>query len=133
VIVDSSTPPYDEERRWSVDAHLAQITVYQTQRVTIIRVDGEMDVSNTVTVHSVVADAVGAADSGLVIDLSGVGFIDSSSVSLVLKVSNELGQRRRSFQVVAPRGCHVRRVLEMMGLAGEAIAENLESALTDKP
>ena len=130
--MDSSTRPDDEERRWSVDARLAQIAVCQTDRVTIIRVDGEMDVSNTGTVHSVVADAVGAADSALVIDLSGVEFIDSSSVSLVLKVSHELGQRRRSFRVVAPLGCHVRRVLELMGLEGEAIAENLDSALADK-
>ena len=127
--MDPNSCPPDEERQWTVDAHLAQIAVRQTSGVTIIRVDGEMDVSNTTTVQSVVADAVGSADSSLVIDLSGVGFIDSSSVSLVLNVSHELGQRRRSFSVVAPQGCHVRRVLELMGLATEAIAESLESAL----
>ena len=127
--MDSNPCPPDEERQWTVDARLAQIVVRQTSDVTIIRVEGEMDVSNTTTIHSVVADAVGSADSTLVIDLSGVGFIDSSSVSLVLKVSHELGQRRRPFSVVAPQGCHVRRVLELMGLSDEAIAESLESAL----
>lgn len=130
--MDPSTCPQDEERRWNVDAHLAQIVVRQTNRVTIIRVDGEMDVSNATTVHSVLADALGTADAGLVMDLSRVGFIDSSSVSLVLNVAYELGQRRRSFCVVAPQGCHVRRVLELMGLADEAIEESLESALADK-
>ena len=131
--MESNAVHPDDERHWTVDARLAQISVSQTSRVTIIRVDGEMDVSNTTTVHSVVADAVGSADSSLVIDLSGVGFIDSSSVSLMLTISHELGQRRRSFRVVAPRGCPVRRVLDLMGLANDAITESIESALTGRP
>jgi anti-anti-sigma factor len=119
----------DDERRWSVDATPARIAVRQTTVYTLVRIDGEMDVSNSSLVQSVFADAVSAAGSLLVADLSDVAFIDSSSISLLLTIARELEHRRWTFRVVAPSGSQVRRVLDLMGIGGASIADDLAAAL----
>jgi anti-anti-sigma factor len=77
----------------------------------------------------VFADAVSSPGSLLVADLSGVVFIDSSSISLLLTVARELEQRRWTFRVVAPTGGQVRRVLDLMGIGGASVTDSVDDAL----
>ena len=124
------TPPADDgDRLWTVDAQLARITVRQSRETVLVRIDGEMDASNTTMVKAALADAVAAPGLSLVVDLSGVEFIDSSSVSLLLLVARELEHRRWTFRVVAPPGAQVRRVLELMGIGGTSVSDTVDDAL----
>lgn len=117
------------DRGWTIDLEFARISVRHADSYTVVQIDGDMDASNRATVHDTFADAVSVPRPLLVADLSGVAFIDSSSISLLLTVARELEHRRWMFRMVAPPGGRVRRVLDLMGISGASISDTVDDAV----
>jgi anti-anti-sigma factor len=76
---------------------------------------GELDVSATPRLSTVLAVASTMPGGRLVLDLSAVGFLDSTALGTILKAAAQLDESGTLLAVVAPEG-PVRRLLELTNL-----------------
>jgi anti-sigma B factor antagonist len=76
---------------------------------------GELDVSATPRLSTVLAVAATLPTGRLILDLSDVTFIDSTALGTILKAAAELDESGTFLAVVVPEG-PVRRLLEMTNL-----------------
>lgn len=95
---------------------LADLEVSTRDDVALARVVGEVDVSNADELRVALAAAMPADASAMVLDLSGVDYLDSAGIRLIYLVSEDLGARRKRTQVVAPSDSVVADVLRMAGV-----------------
>ena len=79
--------------------------------VVVVRIEEEVDLSNADRLGAQAAKAVPNSAAGLVIDLSGVAYIDSAGIGLLFKLGERLQRRRQHLAVVVPDESPVRRVL----------------------
>ena len=77
---------------------------------------GDVDMATAPALDDALADAIRESDGAFVVDLSGVEFLDSSGLKLLLRARALLGREDRALAVVCPRG-RVRRVFELSGVA----------------
>jgi anti-anti-sigma factor len=80
-----------------------------------VAVRGEVDAATAPILQDALDDAVRATRGTLVLDLSGVGFLDSSGINVLLRVRALLGREERALVLVCPDG-PVHRVLELAGI-----------------
>jgi anti-sigma B factor antagonist len=83
---------------------------------TVVWVDGEHDMGTVAALSAAMADAI-ARDADVVVDLSGVEFMDASTLSVIVGARRFLGVRSRCLMVRAPSR-YAQRILELCGLAG---------------
>jgi anti-anti-sigma factor len=95
---------------------LARVEGERQGRICLIRVHGEIDLSNAHEVSSKIGVVMGQEARRLVVDLSDITYLDSAGVALLLRLAERLRARRRQLQLVVPRGSPVRRVLDFTGL-----------------
>ena len=95
---------------------LARVEGEQQGTLCLVRVHGEIDLSNAHEVSSAIGIAMGQDARGLVVDLSDITYLDSAGVALLLRLAERLRARRRQLHLVVPRGSPVRRVLDFTGL-----------------
>jgi anti-anti-sigma factor len=95
---------------------LARVEGEQQGTLCLVRVHGEIDLSNAHEVSSAIGIAMGQEAQGLVVDLSDITYLDSAGVALLLRLAERLRARRRQLHLVVPRGSPVRRVLDFTGL-----------------
>ena len=101
--------------------------------ICLVRVHGEIDLSNAHEVSSEIGDAMGQEARRLVVDLSDITYLDSAGVALLLRLAERLRSRRRQLHLVVPRGSPVRRVLDFTGLPRVIPLESrLEDALAQR-
>ena len=109
---------------------LARVEGVRQGTVCLVRVHGEIDLSNAHEVSSEIGDAMGQEARRLVVDLSDITYLDSAGVALLLRLAERLRSRRRQLHLVVPRGSPVRRVLDFTGLPRVIPLESrLEDAL----
>lgn len=109
---------------------LARVEGEQRGTICLVRVHGEIDLSNAHEVSSEIGVAMGQEARRLVVDLSDITYLDSAGVALLLRLAERLRSRRRKLHLVAPRGSPVRRVLDFTGLPRVIPLESrLEDAL----
>jgi anti-anti-sigma factor len=77
---------------------------------------GEMDMSNADAIEASLRDAIEQGVDRVVIDLSGLAFVDSSGVRVLLALGSRLRERRRELILVVPDEGIVRRVLAVSGV-----------------
>ena len=96
----------------------------------IVSVAGELDVFNAARVVELVEAAVPTEAHGAVLDLSGVGFLDSTAIRKLFALTSRLGKRRQLVRVVTPGGSTVLRTLQLVEFARAApMHGSLEEAL----
>jgi len=96
----------------------------------VARVTGELDLANLHAVHTALLDATPNDALGLVVDLAGVGFLDSSGVETLFRLQSSLGIRQQRFAVAVAPDAKVRRALELSGAPGEmALCPSVDAAL----
>jgi len=113
-------------------ALLAQLQLDEQSGITIATVDGEIDLSNAAELEMAISHAVGNEALGLVVDLVGVDYLDSSGVTLLFNLARRISRRQQTFVVVVPGEAHVREILSLSG-ATEALSlhESLAEALLE--
>lgn len=86
----------------------------------VARMTGEVDLSNVEALGAVLEDAVSNRAQGLVLDLSGLTFLDSMGLRLIYRLARQLGDRQQRLQLVVPESSPVTRVLQIGGVMSVA-------------
>jgi anti-sigma B factor antagonist len=90
---------------------------------------GELDISSTAELSAIFAMATAGPQDSVVLDLTHVGFIDSSALGTILRAAQQLEDAGKRMHVVAAEG-PVRRLLEITGTAQRfTLHETREQAL----
>ena len=76
---------------------------------------GELDMSNGEALEEAISDARGKGVPALVLDLTGLTFMDSSGLRILLDTWNESKLAELELTLVVPKEGLVRRVLEISG------------------
>jgi anti-sigma B factor antagonist len=105
-------------------------TVRDDSGIRVLRAAGDLDVAVVPALLPEVAALVAGA-AGVVLDLTDVTFFDSSGVRLVNRLSRTCARDGVPFRVVAPAGRPARRVLEIVGMAGPLVADDLLAAVAE--
>ena len=90
------------------------LAVERTSRdgVDVLFVEGEIDGASAPRLIAALNDAVAEAARSVIIDLTSVGFMDSTGLALLINAHRRLAVRRKGFAVVCPAG-PLRRVFEI--------------------
>ena len=81
-----------------------------------VAVRGEVDMAAAPELEAVIEATIRASAGAVVIDLTEVGFIDSSGLQVLLRARALLGREDRALALVCPHG-PVRRVFELSGVS----------------
>ena len=98
----------------SPTAGLAVVTERLGQRATL-RVQGELDVTNRDVLHGAISSALENRPPLLVVDLSGLDFIDCAALSVLVRAHGLLAGRGHRLVVTRPKPA-VQRLLNLLGL-----------------
>ena len=82
------------------------------------RITGEIDLSNASELEETIVDAVPNTALGMVVDLSGVEYLDSAGVRMLVHLVERFRWRQQVMRAAAPDGSRVRGVLLMAGADG---------------
>jgi len=100
--------------------------------VVLARVSGELDIAGASRTGDAIAEAVPTTAPGLVVDFTGLDFIDSSGVAMLFGLARRLNGRRQQLRVVAPEGGPVTRVLDIVEFERAApVVGDLGQALSE--
>ncbi|HUS20689.1 MAG TPA: STAS domain-containing protein, partial [Aeromicrobium sp.] len=100
-------------------------------RFTVVWLDGEHDASTKVAVRAVIDNAANLDDADVLVDLSGVTFMDASIIGTLIGARQSLGKRFLTLEVRAPSP-FARRLLEICGLTElEQSSERMELERND--
>ncbi len=95
---------------------------------TVVSLAGELDLYNAHQVREALLECCAEAPDRLVVDLSGVSFIDSTALGVLIEARTRLANRG-GFLLAAP-GLETRRALEISGLDRHfAVHDSLDAAL----
>jgi anti-sigma B factor antagonist len=98
--------------------------------VLVAYMSGEIDLSNAERLGVQVAEAAPPDASGVVLDLSGVEYIDSYGVFVIHGLRQRLGDQQQKLALVVAKDGLIRRAIELMGLAeAMPVTDELQAAL----
>jgi len=80
----------------------------------VVRVEGEVDASNAGAVLQGLESAL--TEPELLVDLSGLGYLDSAGVRVLYALAESAAVRRTRVSLAVPENSPVRRVLEVAGV-----------------
>jgi anti-sigma B factor antagonist len=113
----SDAPP--PARPWR--AYGARVRPFAIRKIDLrgapgVAVEGEVDVSTAQALEHALDEAIRDSEGAFVVDLSGLEFLDSSGLNVLLRARALLGRDERALAVVCPPG-PVRRLLDVAGVA----------------
>jgi anti-anti-sigma factor len=89
----------------------------RSRDVLVACLSGEVDISNAETMERRIAEAAPPEEvGGVVVDLSGVSFLDSAGVRLLFALHATLTEQGRPMALVVPARSPVGRVLEIVDI-----------------
>jgi anti-anti-sigma factor len=92
------------------------VDVSDDARWPVARMTGAIDLSNVDRLGRQVEDSVSNRARGLVLDLSGVTYLDSTGLRLIYRLARRLGDRQQRLRLVVPDDSRIRRVLTLAGV-----------------
>jgi len=96
----------------------------------VVRIVGELDVFNAESTTNAIEQAIPTESHGAVVDLTAVGFLDSTAIRKLFGLTTRLAERRQQILIVTPDGSIVHRTLQLVDFSRAApIHETLDSAL----
>jgi anti-sigma B factor antagonist len=97
--------------------------------VAVVEVGGEIELNNAAQLRAMLVDSDQSDQVGLVIDLSGVTFIDSTGIGVLVGALKRAREHGQSFVLASPQR-RVRRIFEITGLLGVfSLCETVEEAI----
>lgn len=117
-----TTHPRGADVDWFVDGLSVQHVTFFTavefvDRSTVIRLAGELDFSNALILHHHLTSAASRAPDGLIIDIAGVRFADSTALGDLALAIGQRRERGRAAWVISPPRA-VARLARICGLEG---------------
>jgi anti-anti-sigma factor len=95
---------------------LAEVEVIEHPVAPIVKIRGEIDLSNTASIRAELIEAVPHGARGIVLDLTETTYLDSSGVRLLFDLAERLQARRQQLALVVTEQALVRRVLVLTRL-----------------
>ncbi|HKV43687.1 MAG TPA: STAS domain-containing protein [bacterium] len=95
---------------------LATIDVRQHDGVSLVRICGEIDTSNVSDVGEALATAAPSNGLGLIVDLSGVTYLNSAMIKSLFDLAEQLRQRQQRLGLVMDEGAPMRKLLLLLKL-----------------
>ena len=89
------------------------IATEDSDGIPVISVAGQLDISNAAALEQALARVAAARPRALIFDLSGLEFMDSAGVSVLVRARAEVGEVRLRNPTPI-----VRRLIEITGLSG---------------
>ncbi len=118
-----------EPQRMAHPRDLAHVALDERDGVTVATVSGEIDMSSVDHVAAALTDLSNLA-MGLVVDLRGADYLDSSGISLLHDLALRLRQRTQMLIIVCSPSSAPRRMLELTALDSQAVVmDDLEPAI----
>lgn len=106
-------------------------TVGQLPNATVVHVRGEVDLVTAPTLHRVLVDVLNGAYCHLIVDLSGVEFLDVTGLGVIAGAHGRVTAADKRFTAVVTSTV-VRRVLQATGLLRVwRVTGSIEDALND--
>jgi anti-anti-sigma factor len=99
-----------------VSAQLADVTFERDGSIAIAHLSGEIDMSNATSVRHRIAELVTPDDDAVILELSGLSFIDSAGLHAVFELGAVLDERRQHLLVSVPSGGQVDRTVGIVGM-----------------
>jgi anti-anti-sigma factor len=108
---------------------LVTVSIADHGDVWVAALRGEIDISNVdMVAHSL--DQLPNQLLGLIVDLTGVGYLDSSGISLLHNLATRMGQRAQGLVVVATEDSKPYRVLTLTEFTARApVVADLQEAI----
>lgn len=107
-------------------SELANLFMWRREGVVVAGVTGELDVANAEALERAIAAEVPNDAPGLVLDLAGLSFMDSSGIHVLFHLARRLAEHDQRIAVIAPPGSAPRRVLELSGPEPQSWIHDLE-------
>lgn len=95
---------------------LVQVTRVDATGLCVVKLSGEIDISNAEATAAQSLAFVASADAPVVVDLDAVKYIDSSGFRMLLELRDTIEARGHSMHLVLAQTHPLYRVLEITGL-----------------
>jgi anti-anti-sigma factor len=95
---------------------LARVVASTLDGAPVVRVSGEIDLSNAVQVRDAIGAAVPEAASIVTVDLSDTTYLDSAGISMIFRLAERLRYSRQELRLVVPEDAPIRGVLRLTKL-----------------
>jgi anti-sigma B factor antagonist len=95
---------------------IARIVAATHGAIPVARIEGEIDMSNAEPLGDELRALLTNRSEGLVVDLSPTTYLDSSGITLLFALADELERRQQRLHVVVPEASPLRRVIAIVGL-----------------
>ena len=92
----------------------------------VFALDGELDLTNIDMLATALATST---SSSVILDVSGLTFIDSAGIRAIDEVHRELAEAGKTLLLVAPTGSRAAGTFRIAGFAESFVLESLELAL----
>ena len=94
-------------------SRMAEVATADVEDTRVVRVSGEIDLSNASDLLDEIGASVRSGAATIIVDLSGVTFLDSSGIAMLVKLRKRIAHSRQELRLVVPRDSPVHRVLEI--------------------
>ena len=95
---------------------LARVDANTVNCTTIVRVSGEIDLSNVADVRDAIGAAVPDAATLILLDLSDTAYLDSAGIAMIFRLAERLGYNRQELRIVVPPDAPIRAVIRLTKL-----------------
>ena len=111
---------------------LADVRFETVDGVVIAHVEGEIDMSNAGELATAITGRVPGDALAVVLDLSGVDYLDSSGIQVVYQLRERLGQRGQTMRLVVAPDSPIAATLQYADAARSlGAADTLQDAIAD--
>ena len=107
---------------------LATLRVRERGEIVLAVVEGEIDLSNAPGLQGELLSAVPNSARGLLLDLTGLEFLDSSGVHMLYDIADRLATRQQRYAVVLEADAPPRRAIELSGVEPAAWLHSEQSS-----
>jgi anti-anti-sigma factor len=105
----------------------ADLRLDRSEDRTVAELTGEVDLSNAAMVRRAILDSIPNHDVGVVVDLTGVRYLDSAGIAMLFDVARRLAEHNQRLTMVVPSASLVRRSLQASGWPSDVpVLESLD-------
>ena len=113
---------------------LADIRLRELDWAVVAQLTGEIDQSNADSIRQALVDTVTNCALRIVLDLSGVDYLDSGGIRLIYQLREQLRARGQMLELVVPATSPTSDTLRMAGVLKQLKAkETLDEARGERP
>jgi anti-sigma B factor antagonist len=111
-------------------AELADVRFEEREETTVVRIGGEVDLSNAWSVALSIRESISNQQLRVILDLTGVRYLDSAGIRVLFDLAKRLAERDQRLLLVLPADAPIRRTLEVSSLMSQVpMTETLDTAV----